>query len=585
MSGGLYQSAHAARDGDDPRFGENAVDPEDGVVPPAVEPDPTPPQESADEPDSTASNSAIMAAGSLVSRATGFVRTLALSAALGGGAVANAYTTAQMLPGQIYELLLGGVLNSVLVPVLVRRRKKDPDGGVAYTQKLVTLVVACLGIAALLAVLAAPLFTAMYASDQTSASSRQLITVLSYVMLPMLFFTGLSALLGAVLNVRGHFAAPMWSPILNNLVVIGTAGLYIALFGARAELQPAQMTPARIALIGGGTLLGMVVQAIGLLPALRKVGFRWRFRWDPRSLGLREIAELGGWMLCYVAANQVGVVVVVKVLNAAAPDGRNAGLMIYNNVFLLTMMAHGIVGVSVMTALLPRMSAAAAEDRLPDVVGDLMRGLRTVITALAPVGVMFGVLALPVAVTLFHHGAYTADDTRATAVVLAMGAFAVLPMSVSYLSMFTFYSMRGNKTAALINVCVVSVRVGVQLLLWRVLGDALAAAGLILGNAVSYMAAAVIALLVLRRRIGLAGIGAVTVTFGKVLVAAGASAVVGVLVVRALPGDGLPTLGEAVLQLIVGGAVIMIVYLAVAHLLRVREVSQVVGVVRRKLGR
>jgi putative peptidoglycan lipid II flippase len=158
-------------------------------------------------------------------------------------------------------------------------------------------------------------------------------------------------------------------------------------------------------------------------------------------------------------------------------------------------------------------------------------------------------------------------------------------MSVSYLSMFTFYSMRGNKTAALINVCVVTVRVGVQLLLWRVLGDALAAAGLILGNAVSYMAAAVIALLVLRRRIGLAGIGAVTVTFGKVLVAAGASAVVGVLVVRALPGDGLPTLGEAVLQLIVGGAVIMIVYLAVAHLLRVREVSQVVGVVRRKLGR
>jgi len=155
----------------------------------------------------------------------------------------------------------------------------------------------------------------------------------------------------------------MWAPILNNVVVIATCGVFIMVFGTAKGLAPEDMTPGRILLIGGGTLLGMVAQAAGLLPALRRVGFAWKWRWDPRGLGLREIGKLAGWMLCYVAANQIAVFVVVNMLNGVADTGRNAGVLIFNNVFLLTMMAHGIIGVSVMTALLPKMSAAAADGR------------------------------------------------------------------------------------------------------------------------------------------------------------------------------------------------------------------------------
>ncbi|HEX6967206.1 MAG TPA: lipid II flippase MurJ, partial [Micromonosporaceae bacterium] len=260
MSGGLYRSANAMPEGEQP--------PADGVpvvsTRPGGQPQDMPDAESSasavgvEETGSAARNSAVMAIGSLVSRGTGFLRTVAVTAAL-GVAVGDAYTTAQIFPGLVYEFLLGGVLTSVVVPVLVRRRKADPDRGEAYAQRLITLAVLALAATTVLALLAAPLLTWVYAGD-TSGDYRRLVTTLSYLMLPMIFFMGLSALLAALLNTRGHFAAPMWTPILNNLVVIGTGGLYLLMFGAK-PIRPEEVSAAQLAVIGGGTLLGIVVQS------------------------------------------------------------------------------------------------------------------------------------------------------------------------------------------------------------------------------------------------------------------------------------------------------------------------------------
>jgi putative peptidoglycan lipid II flippase len=591
VNGGLYRSAHAARDGDPPppdgvtlisvdTQHSGAAAAEDQALPPEELPPAGPDAEGGT---GTAGQSAIMAAGSLVSRLIGFVRNALIGMTLGAG-IGDAYTSAQFLPGQIYELLLGGILSSVLVPLLVRRRKADPDGGQAYTQKLLTFAVVGLGIATLLMVAAAPLITAIQAT-KGSDEYQHLVTLFAYLILPIIFFTGLSALIGAVLNVRGHFAAPMWAPILNNVVVIATCGVFIMVFGTAKGLAPEDMTPGRILLIGGGTLLGMVAQAAGLLPALRRVGFAWKWRWDPRGLGLREIGKLAGWMLCYVAANQIAVFVVVNMLNGVADNGRNAGVLIFNNVFLLTMMAHGIIGVSVMTALLPKMSAAAAEGRYADVSSDLSRGIRLTATALAPIAVIYGVLAAPIAVTLFQGGAFTSQMASATAGVLVVAAFAVLPLSISYLCTYTFYSLQGNRTAALINLPVVGIRIAAYVVLSAVLSDSLVAAGMTAGNAISYVASALISLAVLRRRIGRLNLGSVVGALVKVLVAATVAAALGVLVVHLLPGGDAPARGNAFLQVVVGATVIIVVYVGAATMLRVHEVSQVVRMVRRKLGR
>ncbi|WP_394328333.1 murein biosynthesis integral membrane protein MurJ [Couchioplanes caeruleus] len=563
-------------------YGSSATARTEGTAP-GADPAGAPRERPAEESRSTAGNSVIMAAGSLVSRLIGFVRNMLIGMTL-GKAIGDPYTSAQFLPMQVYEMLLGGVLSSVLIPLLVRRSKADPDGGELFTQRLLTLAVVALGAATALVTVAAPVITAVQSSSRAPAGYQDLVTSLSYLMLPIIFFTGLSALIGAVLNVRGHFAAPMWAPILNNLVVIATCGAFILFFGTADGLTPEEMTPGRIALIGGGTLLGMVVQAAGLVPALRKVGFTWGWRWNPRALGLGEVGGLAGWMLVYVGVNQISVFLVARVLSGIGGDGK-ASLLAYNNVFLLTMMAHGIIGVSVMTALLPKMSAAAAEGRYADVSADLSRGIRLTTTALAPICVVYGVLGVPISVTLFQGGALSYDQAFATGGVLAVAAFTVIPLSVSYLCTYAFYALQGNRTVALINVPVVALRIVGYLIVAEALGQSLTAAGMTGANAVSYLVSALISLTVLRRRIGRLNLGSVAAALLKVLAAAAVATAAGLLVVKVLPGGDTPERPAAALQVVIGGGVVMLAYLGAALLLKVREVHQVIGMVRRKIGR
>ncbi|MFG1778865.1 murein biosynthesis integral membrane protein MurJ [Micromonospora sp. NPDC049048] len=583
MSGGLYRSANAAQGGAAPGR------PSDGATFISAEPlnqpaleSTAPPQEQVGEA-SAATNSAVMAIGSLVSRGTGFLRNLVIAAALGGALVGDAYTTAQILPGMVYEFLLGGVLTSVLIPVLVRRRKSDADGGQAYAQRLLTLAVLALGVAALLAVGFASTLTWLYGSGESTDGYSGLVTALARLMLPMIFFSGLSALISAVLNTRGHFAAPMWAPILNNLVVIATAGLYIAIFGADI-IKPEEMTTGRILLIGGGTLLGVAIQAAGLLPALRKVGFRWKLRFDFRELGLRELGRLGAWMFCYVAVSQIGLIVLFNLLNRAGRENA-AGPLIYNNVFLLLMTAHGIIAVSIITALMPRMSAAAADGRYADVAADLSRGTRTVTAVLAPIAVCYAVLASPISFTLFRWGAFDEGNATATSLVLLAAALALVPFAVSQLFTFAFYALPDTRTPALINIPVVALRIGVQIVLFAVFSASFAGAGMMIGNAVSYLAAAIASAWLLRPRVGRIGLGEIMRTSARVAVAALGAAVVGLIVVKLLPGDDTPSRLEAVGQLVIGGAVIGGTYLGLAMVLRIGEITEVVGMVRRRLGR
>jgi putative peptidoglycan lipid II flippase len=564
--GRVYRSEHARR----------TSRPEEVVeLPPAGVPElaegGTPPP---DEYGNVAGHSAAMALGSIVSRITGFLRTVIIAAALGSTLVGNAYTTAQWFPGMVYELLLGGILTSVLVPVLVRASRREPDGGEAYTQRLVTLAVLALGVTTALAVAGAPLLAWISRSP-----SPGLVTTLSYLILPTIFFYGMAGLLTAVLNTRGHFAAPMWAPILNNLVVIGTFALYLLIYGAEPVL-PAQMDAGRIALIGGGTLLGIVVQAAGLLPALRRVGFRFRWRSDFRILRLRELGRLGGWMFCYVGANQVGVLVVLALVNDARAE---AGLLIFNNVFLLLMMAHGIVGVSIIMALLPRLSAASADRRYGDLIDDLAKGVRMSVTVLAPISVAYVVLAQPISTTLFRWGVFDDAAAGATAPVLLMAGLALVPFTLSQLATFAFYALPDTKTPALVNVGVVGLRVAVQLGIYLAFAASLVAAGMMLGNGISYLAATVVSAWLLRRRLGPLDLRRIGSSLGRVTVATAGAALAGLLVLLLLPGGGTPTKIEALVQLVAGGVAVAGTYLGLAVLLGVREIHDVLDLVRRKL--
>ncbi|HEU5108602.1 MAG TPA: lipid II flippase MurJ, partial [Micromonosporaceae bacterium] len=293
----------------------------------------------------------------------------------------------------------------------------------------------------------------------------------------------------------------------------------------------------------------------------------------------------GAWMFCYVAVSQLGVFVVLYVLNQASAQDEAPGVAIYNNVYLLMMMAHGIVAVSIITALMPRMSAAAADGRHADLAADLSRGTRMSTAVLAPISVMYAVLALPIAVTLFERGNFLRIHSERTAPVLVVAAIALVPFAISQLFTFAYYALTDTKTPALINIPVVLLRVALPIALFVAIGDAFAASGLMIGNGVSYVLAIVLSAWLLRARVGLIGLRGVSVTFGKVLVASLGAAVVGWVVVRLLPGDTDPTRWQALVQLVVGGVVIGAAYLGLAVALRVREISDVLALVRRRLGR
>jgi hypothetical protein len=230
-----------------------------------------------------------MAVGTIASRGTGLLRNVVLVAVLGLETVGAAFNVANTAPNIVYELLLGGVLTSVVVPLLVRAAKDDGDGGQAYAQRLLTLVVVVLGGASVLLVLAAPWIVDLYADD-LSREGRELATVFARYFLPQVLFYGIGAVLGAVLNTRGRYAPPMWAPVLNNLVVITTGLAFLAVRGGDA-LTPESLTPGQLALLGVGTTLGIVAQTVALVPSLRAAGFSLRPRWDFRELGLRRVAR------------------------------------------------------------------------------------------------------------------------------------------------------------------------------------------------------------------------------------------------------------------------------------------------------
>ena len=308
-------------------------------------------------------SSGVMAAGTLVSRVTGMVRTLTQAYALGAVSLADAYNVANSLPNAVYNLMLGGILTSVIVPLLVSAASRDADRGEGYDQRMFTLLTFALLAITVTATLAAATLVDVY-KGPISGPELHIMVIFAYFFIPQIFFYGISSLAGAVLNARGSFAAPMWTPVINNVVVIAVMLGFIAIAGFGTSV--ATITPGEVDLIGLGTTLGIAAQTAAMVPALRRAGFRWRPRFDFRRAELAEIWHMAGWMFCYIATTQVALLTTIRVANEAsvlaarAHTGYGAGYTPYAYAWQLFQMPYAIVGISVITALLPRMSAHAA---------------------------------------------------------------------------------------------------------------------------------------------------------------------------------------------------------------------------------
>ncbi len=538
-------------------------------------------------------SSLLMGAGSLVSRVTGFGRTVVISAAIGAGLLGNSYTTAQYFPQMIYELVLGGVFASIIMPLFVKAHKNDPDGGDAFAQRLLTLATLVLGGAAILVTLCAPIIARLMAEPV----QVDLVTELSYFMLPALLLYGLFAILSGVLNSREHFGAPMWVPIINNLVVITVGAVFFLVYtrdavpNAVGELfaDPDQVTNGMVVLLGAGTTAGVVIQVICLAPALRKAGFRWRLRFDFKRLPLGTIRRMAGWTLLFVAANQIAVMAVIKVANTASgnadPDGVFVpGTTVYNNAYLMMMMAHGIVAVSVITALMPRMTRAADDRRWPELADHLSSGIRLASFLLVPIAAAFVALHEPIALMIFQWGAYDHTMAVATGQTLAMAGAVLLPFSISQLQIYAFYAQTDTRAVAMFNLPVIAIRIGGYLLAFALLPLQWVIVGLFAANGISYLVSLLLSMSLLRRRIGLLGMRKTMnglVRTGGAAVIAGAAAYAGWFWWPDVSSSKLGQFGAA----IVLGIGLLGVYFAACLVFRVTEMASLQATVRARLRR
>jgi putative peptidoglycan lipid II flippase len=515
-----------------------------------------------------------MAIGTLASRLTGFLRQIVQSSALGALGIAAAYNLSNTLPNVVYNLALGGILTSVIVPLIVNAAKRDSGRGDGYDQRMFTLITAALAGVTLLATLAAVPIVHLYAGSKISEShaTLHLAVIFALFFIPQIFFYGVSSLIGAILNSRGSFAAPMWTPIVNNAVVIAVLGLYIA--SAGLHKTPATITGSQVELLGLGTTLGIVAQTIALLPALRRVGFHWRPRLDFRRAEVAEIGHMAGWMFSYIAATQVAFLVTTKV----AGDASVAGITQYNYAWLLFQLPYAVVGISVITALLPRMSAHAAERRYGLVRQDFSSGTRLASAIVVPCSLVLAVLGPQLAEVFLGHGAMTHAGARYIGVVFAVFCLGLLPYTIFQLQLRVFYSLHDSKTPAVIGFVTMIVNILANLVALAVLPRSEVVAGLGVGFGLANFIGVIISWQILRRRLrGLDGF-----RIGRSLVRMHAAALPAALIAVLV---GVITNGNAYADVIVGGGLALAMYLIFAKALRIEELTGLSRAFLARLGR
>lgn len=518
-------------------------------------------------------HSRTMAIASLASRVTGFLRSSLLVAALGVGAVGDAYNVANTLPNMVYELLLGGVLSSVLVPLLVHAEEDDADGGVAYTQRLLSIAAAALGVMALLAVACAPLLAGAFVANH---DQRGLATLFATLLLPEIFFYGLGAMFMAVLNVRQSYGPGAWSPVLNNVVLIVTVVVFWILPGPKT-LNPSTITTPQVLVLGIGTTLGIAAQALVLLPALRRTGFswQWRFRARPNELGrMREVGALAGWVLGYVVASQIGVTVIAKI------GVTHGAYTVFTNADLLLQMPYGILVVSLLTALMPRLSRSAAREEFDAVKDDLSLGARLSAVALVPITAGIIVLGPVLTVVLFAYGETSTSGARLIGTALAASAFGLFPFALVMLQLRVFYAMRDGRTPTLINIFMVATKVVIVVIAANTLtGSAHVAEALTAGTSASYVVGAIVGHRTLQRRLGALGFGRVGRTVAQVGVASVVGGAVAALVLagtEAVLGTGH---AGSLVALVLGSAVGLAAMGGVAWRMRIPEIQDIARLV------
>lgn len=534
--------------------------------------------------DNIARNSAIMAIGTFGSRILGFVRAALLTAAIGAAVAADSFTIANTLPTQLFVLINGGLISALLIPQLTKAMLRR-DGGQDFSDRLITLCLLVLGVTTLISVAATPWIVSWLTKDNAGQAFINLTTFMAYICMPQLFFYGLYAVLGQVLQARGNFLAYAWAPAWANIIQIAGLGWFIWQWGKQPTVAP--WTTEMILVLGVSTTVGIAIQGLSLAWPLWKSGFRYRPRFGWRGYGFGDMSRMTGWTVAALVISQFYGFVSTKVMSPENVDGPAvAGNAVQALAYSLYILPHSIITTSVVTALFPAMSRAHETGDLAEMRRRVITGLKSPAVLVIPAVAAFIALGRPMAKTLFWGTRYVPekgiDEPGSIALVLAIMSVGLLPFGITALKQrYCFARGDGWMNFWLVALMTVINLVGCGIAYWysptKYVVATVAAAATV-ANVVSAGAFLVVA----RGQLGGIGMGEVARLWVRLSLASGVAGLAG-WGASTLVFDPASSLLRHALALVVGGAVLGAVFLALSKALRIREVDEMLAPVLRRL--
>jgi putative peptidoglycan lipid II flippase len=526
-----------------------------------------------------------MAFATLISRITGFFRFVLLMALL-GGPLTSSFSVANQLPNMVAALVLEATFTAIFVPVLARAERDDADGGTDFVRRLVTLATTLLLVTTVLSVLCAPLLVRLMLGSDPQVNNP-LTTAFAYLLLPQVLFYGLSSVFMAILNTRNVFGPPAWAPVVNNVVAIVTLGVFVLVPGELSS-DPVQMGTAKLLVLGIGTTLGVVAQAAVLFAAIRAERVSLRPLWgiDDR---LKKFGTMAAAMVLYVLISQVGLIVGNQIASTAAASGP----AIYNYTWLVLMLPFGMIGVTVLTVVMPRLSRNAAADDIPAVLDDLSLATRLTMVTLIPIVAMMTVGGPAIGSALFAYGNFSATDAGYLGMAITLSAFTLIPYALVLLQLRVFYARERPWTPIAIIVVITTVKIIASLAAPHLTDNPNMVAGYLgLANGLGFVAGAAMGYVLLRanlrprggRLLSSAVIRTILVTVAASLLASLVAHVADQLL-------GLDSLTKhagaagSLLRLLALGVIMVPIIAGVMLAARVPEALSVMALIRRRLAR
>ena len=520
-------------------------------------------------------SSSVMGLGTIISRATGLIRNLLLVAALGTGLLGDAFNVANTTPNIIYNLLIGGALSAVFVPLIVQSFRQE-DGGSAYISRLLSLIASALLFITIAAMLLAPLLVSLYAPT-FSGRSRDVTLAFAIYCLPQILFYGLYGILGQVANAKEKFGPMMWAPIANNLLVIVLFSYFISVTD---EISLETISDSQIALLGLGSTIGIALQAMILIPTLRKSGLKLSFRRDWRGVGLDKALKLASWAFIFVLISQLGFLITVNLATRAAVLAQEQGIDYgvgytpYANAYLVMLLPHSIVTISIVTALLPGLSKLAFDKKLSEVRDQLSKALRLTAILTIPASLVFFFFAEEIASAIFFG--ISEQSAEYIGRVLAAMSLGLIPLSINLVLIRGLNAFENTKYQVISNLVINLVALTISLWAFLNLDVADITVGLGAALAISYWVGIVCTYYLLRKYSGPLNIVSLLLFHSKIAMIAFFSCLAISNLQSRLDLEG--NLFSLLIVLLSTFAL----YLALGRVLKVSEISQVLKVLLRR---